>query len=295
MPFDSWAIAGEGDLEACTAGLRDGRLAGFVRVPLQQPELLQAVHLALRQRALGHGQAGGVGPHPSSAELEKFRNDALMIAAHDIRSPLSVMVGYANVMLDSEDGLSERGRRIADRIQVTGSRLLQMVDRILDFAAFESGREELQPEPTRLSELVQEAMDSLAGLVEEKRITVSVDVSGDDTTYLLDQNRVLQVLQNLLSNAVKFSEEGGRVSLTCQGTPGEITFSVGDAGIGLTPEQQAHVFEKFARVSTERRQGSGLGLAIAKSVAELHGGRIWVESEPGRGSTFYFTVIPETG
>ncbi len=316
------AFATGAEVTACLAALRGGPLSGFVRIPIREGELLQAVEVALRRRAL-HGEmealaarleapAGNPGSpgaaaratdaaaesadaaHPSN-EQERYRDDAVMAAAHDLRSPLSVIVGYSEVLLESEPGLSERGRKTLDRIGVTGKRLLSLVNQILDLALIESGGMVIEYSETRLSELVREAVETLAGMIEEKGVVLTVDVSGDERVYLLDQNRVLQALQNILSNAVKFSPDGGSVTVTCKGTIEEVAFSVSDQGVGMDETQQAAAFEKFSRFAAGQGPGSGLGLAISRAAVEQHGGRIRVESEPGKGATFHFTVVPGQG
>ncbi len=319
------AFATDAEVTACLAALGSEPMSGFVRIPVREGELLQAVHLALRRRALDgemeamaarlealaanpSSPAAAPGPTgaadaaaesadaaPPSSERERHRNEALMEAAHDLRSPLSVIVGYAEMLLESEPGLSGRGRTTLGRIGVTGKRLLSLVEQILDLALIESGGMALEYSETRLSELVREAVETLAGMIGEKGVALTVEVSGDERTYLLDQNRVLQALQNILSNAVTFSPDGGAVTVTCKGTVETVAFSVRDEGVGMDEAQQAAAFEKFSRFAADQGAGSGLGLAISKAVVERHGGQIRVESEPGKGSTFHFTVVPGQG
>lgn len=296
------------DGEPGLAAVREGKAVCFVPVPFRDQELLQAAHQALamyrlrqeRDVLLRRLDTGAVETLSESetrpktlADMEKLKNDAVLVAAHDIRSPLSVILGYSDVLLDDGDTLDEGPRGMVERIRNCCGRLLGMVDHILDLSAIQSGAVPMQYRPVRLSELIQATVENLTGMIEEKKIALTVELSGDDQPYLLDEYKALRVLQNVLSNAVKFSGEKGSIALICRGEANRVSFSVSDTGSGLTAEQQARVFDRFSRFSTEKEKGCGLGLAIAKSLVERHGGTIAVESTPGEGSVFRFTLLPQ--
>lgn len=318
------ALEPEFNQEESLDKLRSGLVFRVLKKPVEEADLaqslLQAFHLSELLRELhgakgapsADGGAAGEAPLPlegsavkgsavkdSAVEgsavmesLDHFRNDMLMTATHDIRSPLSVILGYANIMQESGESLSDRGKVIMERIQRTSGRLLTLVDHILDLAIMESGKMKLECQQSHLAEIVASAVENLAGNSEERNIVVKVDINGGGNTYNLDFNKVIQILQNVLSNAIKFSREGGEVSIVCTATPNRITFQVRDSGPGLTADQKSKVFEKFARFSDIAQQGSGLGLAIAKSLVEMHGGTIWAEDNDNNGSTFIFTLTP---
>ncbi|HUJ76576.1 MAG TPA: hybrid sensor histidine kinase/response regulator [bacterium] len=225
-------------------------------------------------------------------EMNRLKDELVMIAAHDIRAPLSVILGYSDILLSNEPGISENGQAILERIQASASRLLNMVNNILNLAALEEGKLDLRMEPSALTPLVQEVVDGLAGMFEEREVQCTVDIQGDDRPYQLDRVKVQQVLQNLVSNAVKYNRAGGRVHITVRGTPSLITFEVQDSGRGLSPEQVERAFTKFSRFAGGSSPGSGLGLAIAKGLAQLHGGSIWLETQRNEGSVFRFTIVP---
>lgn len=293
------------DGETGLAAVREGKAVCFVAAPFRDHELLQAAHQALAVYRLRHERDAllrrldtGAAPPPGESEarpttledMAKLKDDAVLVAAHDIRSPLSVILGYSDVLLDDGQALDEGHRGMVKRIRNCCERLLRMVDRILDLSALQAGAVSMDYRPVRLSELIQATVENLTGMIEEKKIAFTVELSGDDQPYLLDECKAQQVLQNVLSNAVKFSGEEGRIVLMCRGEANRVSFSVSDTGSGLTTEQQARVFDRFSRFSGGPEKGSGLGLAIAKSLVERHGGTIGVESTPGEGSVFHFTL-----
>jgi signal transduction histidine kinase len=226
------------------------------------------------------------------AELNRLKDELVMIAAHDIRAPLSVILGYSDILLNNETGLTEDGKEILGRIQASSNRLLAMVNNVLNLAALEQGRLELRLAPTRLGVIVHEVLEGLAGMVEERQVDCQVEVAGDDRDYALDAVKVAQILQNLVSNALKFSPQGGSIRIEVRGTPQLATFEVRDQGRGMTQEQAQRAFDKFVRFASGTATGSGLGLAIAKGLTELHGGTIEVETRRNEGSTFRFSVKP---
>lgn len=225
-------------------------------------------------------------------DLNRIKDELVMIAAHDIRAPLSVILGYTDILKESETEITPNGRSILDRIHASANRLLSMVNNLLNLAAVEQGKAEQHLVPCRMSEVVNGVADTLKGLLDEQHVTCQVTVEGEDREYLVDRLRLEQVLQNLIANGARFNRPGGSVHVTVIPSPAEIRFLVRDTGKGFTPDQAARAFTKFARFSSGPQQGTGLGLAIAKAFVQLHGGQISLESRPGEGSTFIFTIVP---
>jgi signal transduction histidine kinase len=290
IPAELEAAAGDATFRALQRPVREGDLVQTVRQAL-------AV-LALRREAGRHTEA----PRPDEqawasrvgqlTDLNRLKDELVMIVAHDIRAPLSVILGYCDILQGNEPDLSVSGREILGRIQHSANRLLTMVNNVLNLAAIEEGRMELKLAPTRLSAVVTEVIDSLAGMAQEAQVECQVEIRGDERSYELDAVKVAQVLQNLVSNAIKFNQPGGTVDIRVAGSPEEVAFEVRDSGRGMTPDQASRAFDKFIRFASGASSGSGLGLAIARGLTTLQGGAISLDTHPGAGTTFRFTVKP---
>ena len=224
----------------------------------------------------------------------RHKSEFLANMSHELRTPLNAVIGFSEVLLQRMFGdLNTKQDEYLKDIYASGQHLLSLINDILDLSKIEAGRMELVPAPFHLPS----ALDNAVTLIKERAarhgITLQVDVDARLGEIVGDERKVKQVLLNLLSNAVKFTPEGGRISLKAGRTDGMVEIAVTDTGIGIAPEDQAAIFEEFRQVGTDetrKQEGTGLGLTLAKKFVELHGGRIWVESEPGRGSTFTFTL-----
>ena len=169
-----------------------------------------------------------------------------------------------------------------------------LIRAMLDIATIESGHFTVSPDRCSVDDLLKEINDRFAGIAAPKRITL--DCSGlAETNVCADRERVLQVLSNLVGNAIKFTPGGGRVEVAATRDPAGVCFSVSDTGPGIAPDHLPHVFDRFWKHETRGKRGTGLGLFIAKGIVEAHGGRIWVESVPGQGATFRFTLTSADG
>ncbi len=228
-------------------------------------------------------------------KLDRLKNEFLASMSHELRTPLNSIIGYAEVMIDGVDGeLPEEAIEDVQAIHESGKHLLSMINDILDLAKIEAERLELDREPTELAEAVDEVQRITAILVKDKPVRLSSSLPANLPTLDADRIRLRQILNNLMSNAVKFTNEG-EVRVVAQHVPDDkvVMISVEDTGIGIAPEHLGEVFEQFRQVdgsSSRRAGGTGLGLAITKRLVEMHGGRIWVESELGKGSKFKFTI-----
>ena len=223
----------------------------------------------------------------------RAREDVLHVVSHDLGNSLSAIVVTTTVLLRTlpeEEGDPELRRRIAS-IRDLARRMQRLRQDLLDVASIESGRLGIEWDRWDPAGVAREALETFAPLAAEKRIALDGEVADALPPLDGDRERILQVLANLLGNAVKFTPEGGRVALRVEEDGGGVRFSVDDTGPGIPPEHLPHVFDRFWKVRTANRHGAGLGLAISKGIVEAHDGRIWVESDVGRGSTFSF-VLP---
>jgi signal transduction histidine kinase len=169
------------------------------------------------------------------------------------------------------------------------ARMNRLINDLLDMASIEAGQLYMAPEPLAAAELLDETVDAFAPIAAAKDIALQAEPGSGTPVANVDRGRILQVLANLVSNAIKFTARGGKISVGATREPDGIRFAVSDTGIGVPADALLGLFQRYRQVRKDRR-GVGLGLYISKSIVEAHGGRIWAESQPGAGSTFYFTV-----
>lgn len=229
----------------------------------------------------------------ASAEAKRAacaREELLAIVSHDLRNPLSV-VGLALANLRRALGASGEARSSAllERAENAYQRMLRMIDDLLDVATIDAGTLTVDPKPHAVGPLVAELVDAQRGLAAAKSVALSSDVADPEALVLADRDRFAQVLVNLVGNAIKFTPTGGAVRVVAEHLEGCFRFSIVDTGPGIPDESAPHVFDRFWRARAGR-SGAGLGLAIAKGIVASHGGEIGLESEVGRGSTFWFTI-----
>ena len=233
--------------------------------------------------------------HAELTQLDRLKSDFIAVASHELRTPLSLILGYASFLKESLTGAS---REQVDIVYESAMRLRGLIDDMLNLRHIQTGAVDLQPEETNLPQLVRDVLGEFRELAEAKGQHLLLEVSPSEEGYLLrlDPPKVRLVLINLLSNAIKFTPEGGTITVRVSRTPHEAQVSVADTGVGIPPHALSRIFDQFYQaepVSTRRHEGLGLGLSIAKGLVELHGGRIWAESEPGQGATFTFTLPAE--
>ena len=229
-------------------------------------------------------------------ELEiasKHKSQFLANMSHELRTPLNAILGYSELVLDNIYGeMPEKARAVLERLQANGRHLLGLINDVLDLSKIEAGQLTLSLDDYSLSDVVHGVVSAVEPLAAEKRLAFKAEVAPDLPAGHGDGRRLSQVLLNLVGNAIKFTDKG-EVAIRASATNGAFTVAVCDTGPGITAADQAKIFEEFQQADssiTRKKGGTGLGLSIAKRIIEMHGGRIWVESEPGKGSTFYFTL-----
>jgi signal transduction histidine kinase/CheY-like chemotaxis protein len=218
------------------------------------------------------------------------RENLMAIVSHDLRNPLTTILMTTELLLRTvPNDRRRRDRKHAETINRSAARMDRLVRDLLDFATVEGGRLVIDPRPHAALDLVQEAMAAHEQLALQKPVQLLLREPVDDAVVLCDRERLQQVFSNLLGNALKFTPRGGVITLSVGRRGGEVCFSVSDTGPGIPRHELPHIFERFWQSRRAPRAGSGLGLSIAHGIVGLHGGRIWVDSDLGMGSTFSFT------
>ena len=235
-----------------------------------------------------------------NAELDtamKTKDQFLSNISHELRTPLNSIIGFTDLLLTEDLGsaLSDQQRDFLETVGRNGRQLLELINELLDLQRIAAGRMELKPEAVELAGLLSEAAGSVHSQAQKHRHALVVTPLPQDLRVHADRGRVRQVLLNLLSNAIKFTPDGGRITVAAAPVNGgaEARIAVSDTGIGIAPEDQPKLFQEFSQLdasASRKYEGTGLGLALSRRLVELHGGAIGVESEMGKGSTFWFTL-----
>ncbi len=226
-------------------------------------------------------------------EVDRLKTEFLASMSHELRTPLNSIIGFSRVILKGIDGpLSDLQKQDLEAIHGSGQHLLGLINNILDISKIEAGKMELAFEEVDMKQTIKTVMSTAIGLNKGKPVELKTDIPEDLPTVWADQTRSRQVLLNLVSNASKFTEQG---TITCTATYNHqfVTIGVRDTGIGIPSDKLSMIFDEFTQVdasTTRKYGGTGLGLAITRRFVEMHGGKIWVESEEGHGATFYFTL-----
>lgn len=220
----------------------------------------------------------------------RARDDVLGVVAHDLRSPLSTIVLQADILRRRVVEPTHPVRRASEVIARAATRMTRLIQDLLDVTRMEAGRLSVEQVPVSTADVLKDSMDAHEPLAAAGELSLRFDVAQGLPAVWADRDRLLQVLENLLGNAIKFTRVGGRVTVRAAPREGEVLFQVADTGVGLSAEDLPHVFDRFWQARKGGRRGAGLGLPIAKGLVEAHGGRIWVESALGQGTTFSFTI-----
>ncbi len=302
--------------------VRNSELLGLIRKALRGEEGLQTdiVTGIVQQRsfsvtaapvkALETGPMGGGGAElgapekPSGAvvvlhdvtelrRLERVRQDFVANVSHEFKTPLTAIQGFAETLLAGALDDPNNNRRFLEIIRDHATRLARLTDDLLKLARIEAGKLELEFSAVGITELIESCAETTLLKASRKQIVVEIENPPDLPALWGDASLLHEVLQNLLDNAIQYTPEGGQIRVSATAAAREGVISVTDTGIGIPLAAQERIFERFYRVDAARSReagGTGLGLSIAKHIAEAHGGRLWVESAVGRGSTFSFSI-----
>ena len=232
-----------------------------------------------------------------SRQLEianKHKSEFLANMSHELRTPLNAIIGFSEVLQEKLFGdLNEKQQDYLNDIHSSGKHLLGLINDILDLSKVEAGRMELDLASFDVASALSNAMTLVRERAQRHNVALRMDVARDLGEVTADERKLKQILVNLLTNAVKFTPDGGRIDVIARREQDAVVVAVRDTGIGIAPEDHEAVFEEFRQVGrdyTKKQEGTGLGLTLTKKFVELHGGRIWVDSEPGKGATFTFTI-----
>jgi signal transduction histidine kinase len=210
--------------------------------------------------------------------------------SHELRTPLNAIIGFSELLQQQlVGGLNERQLAYVDDVVDAGRHLLSLINDVLDLSKVEAGKMELELADVALRPTLESGLTMNAERAGLARIALGLELEPEEITIRADERKLRQVVFNLLSNAVKFTPPEGRIDVSARLTNGVVEVAVSDTGPGIPPEDQELIFEEFRQARTHQ-EGTGLGLPLSRRFIELHGGRLWVESAPGEGSTFRFTL-----
>jgi len=247
----------------------------------------QAFALGLAQ-APGNAPPGGRGCDEAERRAQA-RAEMLAVVAHDLRNPLNVIASAVQLLL-AEAPSPDQQRRVLRITQRAAIQMKRLVGDLLEATRLEAGRLTLDITDVDVCEIARDAEETFRHAAAERRIDLVVHAPGHQCFVRADAGRVQQAIGNLIANALKFADAGGRVVASAEAADGEVVFRVADTGPGIDPRHQAHLFDRFWQGRSGDRRGVGLGLAIAKGIIDAHGGRIWVASALGAGTTFSFAL-----
>jgi signal transduction histidine kinase len=228
-------------------------------------------------------------------ELDRLKSKFLATVSHEIKTPLTSIIGYANLLINQKkQTFSNEQIDSLNRIKRNSNTLQDLIDQLLDLSKIESGKLEVHLEAVYLKEVIEEVIYITEQIVKQKGITVKTSLPDQLLPIQADRGKIKQVLLNLLTNAAKYTErENAEIHIRVRQESSNVTVSIEDQGIGISPEDQKVIFDPFRQAKGplyRKYGGTGLGLSIVKEFVRLHGGEIWVESEPGKGAKFSFTL-----
>lgn len=231
-------------------------------------------------------------------ELDKLKDEFISMVSHEIRTPLTSIKAFAEILMNNENIAEDKRKKYFSIINSESERLARLINDMLDVAKIESGEVALNRAHFSVSEMIEEIVLGRRSISDQRSQTVKMTLPLLELLIYADRDRLLEVLENLLSNAIKYTPVGGVIEVGAEEAVDEVRFWVKDNGMGIAPENQAIIFEKFKQLRGEQGgkiKGTGLGLHITRRIVKEHGGKIWVESEVGKGATFYFTVPKRKG
>jgi two-component system, OmpR family, phosphate regulon sensor histidine kinase PhoR len=307
--LDAAAVEGRPVIEA----VRNSDLLGLIRRALRGEEglrsdiamgIVQHRNFSVTATPVQALEGALAGDKPSGAvvvlhdvtelrRLERVRHDFVANVSHEFKTPLTAIQGFAETLLSGALEDPRNNRRFLEIIRDHAARLAVLTDDLLKLARIEAGKLEVQFGPVQLVEVIERCVETTQLKADRKRIALEMDVPSNLPPVHGDASLLRDVVQNLLDNAVQYTAESGRVRISATAGPREAVVTVDDTGIGIPLADQERIFERFYRVDAARSReagGTGLGLSIARHIVEAHGGRLWVESEVGRGSKFSFSI-----
>jgi len=228
-------------------------------------------------------------------EADRAKSEFVSNVSHELRTPMTAIKGYTDLLHAGAVGpINEDQERFLEIIKNNADRLTALINDLLDISRVETGRVRFEPRLMQIADVIADVVNVLAVQAEEKHQTLTYQVAAGLPEIMGDRDRLHQVITNLVGNAIHYTPEGGRVEVQAYAVEGAVRVDVTDTGIGIAPDDLPHIFERFYRADdplVQEAAGTGLGLSIVKMFVEMHGGRVWVESEPGKGSTFTF-ILP---
>jgi signal transduction histidine kinase len=284
----SWSVIGPiKRMEARLAAIASGDFSGHVDVPNRDE--LGALATNINQM---NDQLGSVYKELESASRHK--SEFLANMSHELRTPLNAIIGFSEVLREEMAGpLNASQRQYVEDVLEAGQHLLSLINDILDLAKVEAGRMELALVDVSILDTLESGLTMHEARASRNAITLNLTIDPDVGAVRADERKVRQVVFNLLSNAVKFTPSGGRVDVSARRHDGVVEIAIADTGVGISPADQERIFEEFRQAGepgSPSPEGTGLGLTLSKRFVELHGGRLWVQSELGAGTTFRFTL-----
>jgi signal transduction histidine kinase len=227
-------------------------------------------------------------------EVAQAKNEFVSVVAHELRTPMTSIKGYTDLILQGAMGeVTDGQQHFLQIVRSNVERLSELISNLLDTSRIEAGRIKLNPEPISMPKIVHETCEGMAETIKARGLTLEIDQAPNIPTIVGDRNAVIQILVNLLSNAYRYTPTGGKITVSIHSTDEGIAVQVADTGIGIAPEDQEQIFEPFYRADHDmvtNQPGTGLGLSIVKSLIEMHGGDLQLQSTLGQGSTFSFTL-----
>jgi signal transduction histidine kinase len=299
-------ITGHASLETAVDAINEGAYA-YILKPVAMSELETTLNNALREQrllvenrelveSLQQSNKSLEEANRALAQVSQAKSDFTARMSHELRTPLNSIIGFSEVLLSQKMSPADQAthEEFLGYIHISAEHLLHLIDSILDLSKIEAGKLTLEPKEFDLKVLLEDVKITVLPMFTTKKQTLKIEIDQEIDSIFADEPKMRQILLNLLSNAHKFTPTGGRIKVVCRREdPHLLQCSVSDSGIGISPQDQPKIFEEFGQLKkdlTDNAKGVGLGLSIAKRLVELHGGKIWVASESGSGSTFTFTI-----
>src|SRR6266498_2131553 len=269
-----------------------GQTLGVVTLIAAEGRVFAREDLALAGELARHGSLAidNARLYLESQQAVRAREEVLAIVSHDLRNPLNAIMLAAELMKTS-DGMPPEEIEQVETIMLSAQRMRRLIEDLLDVTRLEGGKQlPIEAAPIDVEPLFRELYELFKTQAATSSITLEYEVDDDVPPVYADRHRVTQVLSNLIGNSMKFTPEGGLITYRAEPQNGHVLFTVSDTGPGIPQKNLKDIFNPYWQAKRTARLGAGLGLPIAKGIVEAHGGRIWAESEPGKGTTFYFTL-----